>query len=163
PDTRLTTNQVEDDTPCWSPSGDRILFATSRDGDSRLYLADADGGNQRPFLAADPGVDDRDPDWCRSTDKIVFSRRDSSGLRRLMLLTGAGPGLAPLTMGWPALTGDSESGERDPAFSPDGSQVAFVRLAGPAAGQLLLAATATGSVQPLLQPQGSVRLPRFSP
>src|SRR5262249_54918924 len=31
------------------------------------------------------------------------------------------------------------------------------------AGQLLLAATATGSVQPLLQPQGSVRLPRFSP
>ena len=163
PETQVTSNNVADDTPCWSPAGDRILFATARDGDSRLYLANADGGSQRPFLSADPGIDDRDPDWNRTTDRIVFARRETTGFRRLMLINGDGTGLTPLTLGSPASAGDTETGDRDPAFTPDGSRVAFVRLAGPGIGLLIAADVATGATQLLFDPQGSVRLPRFSP
>jgi dipeptidyl aminopeptidase/acylaminoacyl peptidase len=162
-DTQITTNNVPDDTPCWSPTGDRILFATARDGDSRLYVAAANGQNQQPFLSADPGVDDRDPDWCRTTDRIVFSRRDATGLRRLMLVNGDGTGLVPLTLGSPATAGDTETGDRDAAFSPDGQRVLFVRLAGPGSGLLAAADVGTGAVTVVFDPQGGVRLPRFSP
>ncbi len=36
--------------PAWSPDGQSILFLSDRDGAWRLFIMDADGSNQRPFL-----------------------------------------------------------------------------------------------------------------
>jgi len=162
PQARLTANAKADDEPCWSPDGQLVLFSTTREGDRRLYLCEADGSNQRPFLAADPGVEDRDPDWNAASDRIVFSRLDN-GVRRLYLLQGNGTGLVALTVGSPAA--DDDSGDREPTFAPDGTQVVFARL-GAAGGELIAIDVATGIEQLLFVPQGaagSARLPRFSP
>lgn len=162
-DTQVTSNTVQDDTPSWSPTGDRFVFATARNGDSQLYTAAADGQNQQLFQSAPAGTDDRDPDWSRTTDRIVFARRDpGTGLRRLMLINGDGTGLVPLTTGSPATVGDTETGDRDPAFSPDGSRVVFVRLAGSGVGQMLSVDTTSGVITAVYDPAGNVRYPRFS-
>jgi Tol biopolymer transport system component len=36
--------------PAWSPDGQSLLFLSDRDGAWRLYIMQADGANQRPFL-----------------------------------------------------------------------------------------------------------------
>ena len=55
----LMTNQASD--PAYSPSGTRIVFSSARDGDSDLYIMDADGTDVRR-LTNQPG-DDYAPDW----------------------------------------------------------------------------------------------------
>ena len=162
PELRLTANNDVDDDPCWSPDGQTILFSTTRETDRRLYLCNPDGSNPRPFLAANPGVEDRDPDWNAATDRIVFSRREN-GTRRLYVVRGNGTGLIPLNAGSPATTADS--GDREPAFAPDGLHVVFARVA-PDQAELISIDLLTGNEQSLFVPQGlggSARLPRFSP
>ncbi len=51
---RLTTNNVLDGTPQWSPDGQKILFASGATLVSELYLVDADGtGDPQPFTNTD--------------------------------------------------------------------------------------------------------------
>ncbi len=40
--TNLTEHPLFDHWPAWSPDGQRIAFSSRRDGDSRLYVMDAD-------------------------------------------------------------------------------------------------------------------------
>jgi dipeptidyl aminopeptidase/acylaminoacyl peptidase len=163
PELRLTTNNVADDQPCWSPTGESVLFATARDGDRRLYVCAADGSNPQPFLLPPAGAEDRDPSWCPATDRVVFARRDATGVRRLYIADGDGGGAVPLTVGAPAPTGDSDGGDRYGTFSPDGGQIAFVRFSAPGRARLLVVDLQSGAVQQLLDPGGVVRLPRWSP
>jgi len=158
---RLTSNAVADDHPCWSPTGDRVLFVTSRDGDRRLYIAAADGSNAQPLLAAAPGTNDDEPDWHRGIDRIVFTRREPNGLRHLMLVNGDGTGLVPLTTG--SVTTSAEVGQHEPSFAPDGSRVLFVRVIAPVLTQLFTVDVQTGAEQILFDPAGEVRQPRFAP
>jgi TolB protein len=44
--TRLTTSPGIDATPDWSPDGTRIVFASTRDGNSEIYVMNADGSGQ---------------------------------------------------------------------------------------------------------------------
>jgi len=40
-----TTTLVLSTAPVWSPDGSRIVFTSSRDGNSEIYVMDADGQN----------------------------------------------------------------------------------------------------------------------
>ncbi len=42
--TRLTVHEAYDDTPLWSPEGDRIAFASNRAGNDDVYVMPCDGG-----------------------------------------------------------------------------------------------------------------------
>ena len=44
--TRLTSNDTNDYSPEWSPSGSQIVFLSLRDGNPEIYVMDADGNNQ---------------------------------------------------------------------------------------------------------------------
>jgi Tol biopolymer transport system component len=44
---RLTDSPGLDAFPAWSPDGERIAFATDRDGNWELYVMDADSSQQR--------------------------------------------------------------------------------------------------------------------
>src|SRR5687768_12125097 len=41
--TRLTFNAFDDTDPAWSPDGQKIAFASDRDGNLEIYVMDKDG------------------------------------------------------------------------------------------------------------------------
>lgn len=66
----LTNNSGQDRYASYSPSGDKILFESNRDGNWNIYLMDPDGSNQQK-LTSDPS-DNRRPSWHPSGSKILF-------------------------------------------------------------------------------------------
>jgi TolB protein len=61
-DTPLTDDAARSDYPDPSPDGGQIIFTTDRDGNTEMYVMDADGGNQRR-LTTTPGTRENVPDW----------------------------------------------------------------------------------------------------
>lgn len=156
---RLTQDSAADDDPCWSPDGTAILFASDRGGDPALWLLPAAGGTPTALLGTGDGLDDVEPDWCRATNRIVWSRSAPDGHHDLWLTDGAAGLLQALTNGGGAL--GTGSGDRTPSFSPDGSQIVFVRRTAVTA-TLCTIAVAGGPVSALLTPLGEVDMPRWS-
>ena len=63
--------------PAWSPDGRKIAFTSERDGNSEVYVMNANGSGQRN-LTRDPAYD-ADPTWSPDGRKIAFvSNRDGS-------------------------------------------------------------------------------------
>jgi Tol biopolymer transport system component/DNA-binding winged helix-turn-helix (wHTH) protein len=132
---QLTTNPAPDFSPVWSPDGSHLAFA--REGDaSGIYLVPALGGAERKvgdlFGASGyhsgasrmfgRGTLSYSPDgkYLAVADKT--SATEPFGIFLLALDTG---GRRRLTSAPPASAGDES-----PAFSPDGTTVAFTRLVG---------------------------------
>ncbi len=120
---RLTTNEAEDVEPTWSPDGKRIAFTSSRDGNPDIYVASADGSGQRPLTT--DGAPDEGPAWSPDGNLILFtSYRDGAdplmlGQGNAEVFTVDPDGSAPTNLtndpGWDGY----------PAWSPDGSRIAF--------------------------------------
>ncbi len=58
---RLTQNQGRNFEACWSPDGRFILFISTRSGPRKLYIMNADGSEQQPFLKLKGDVES--PAW----------------------------------------------------------------------------------------------------
>ena len=75
--------------PAWSPDGRKIAFTSERDGNSEIYLMNADGSGQRSLtlnLAYDG-----DPAWSPDGQKITFvSNRDGRYAVYVMNADGSG-------------------------------------------------------------------------
>ena len=56
--------------PDWGPDGKTIAFASERDGNSEIYVMDADGRNQTRLTRK--LAHDRDPVWSPDRKKIAF-------------------------------------------------------------------------------------------
>ena len=65
--TNITNNAAEDLEPAWSPDGGRLAFASNRDGDFDIYIADADGSDPLSLTDSEEddesGFDERWPDF----------------------------------------------------------------------------------------------------
>jgi Tol biopolymer transport system component len=128
PQRRLTTNWAEDVDPAWSPDGSTIAFASDRSGNFEIYTMRADGSGVRR-LTRDPAVD-RYPAWSPDGSRIVFSsaRLVSAQERKAKK---QGYGVAHLYVMWAdgthqrRLTGGVTVYDVTPAWSPDGSLIAF--------------------------------------
>ena len=103
-------------TPAWSPDGRKLAFVSRRDGNSEIYVMNADGSGQEN-LTRQPASDSH-PSWSPDGRKIVFvSRRD--GNSEIYVMNADGSGLRNVTR--------TPSNDLDPAWSPDGRAIAFVQ------------------------------------
>jgi Tol biopolymer transport system component len=112
----LTNNPMSSDIfPAWSPDGTKIAFSSSRDGDSDIYVMDADGKNLIR-LTRDPEYDSI-PNWSPDGRKIAFtSRRD--GNFEVYVMNADGENQIRLTQDpW---------NDGLPSWSPDGRKIAFM-------------------------------------
>jgi Tol biopolymer transport system component len=58
----LTREEAFDGDPTWSPSGRRVAFTTSRDGNEEVYTVKADGSTARN-VTQQPSNPDQNPSW----------------------------------------------------------------------------------------------------
>ena len=93
----------------------QIAFSSNREGNSEIYVMDADGGNQRK-LTNNP-LRDWYPSWSPDGEHIAFaSGRD--GNFEIYVMDADGGNQRRLT--------NNPLWDREPSWSPDGKRIAFV-------------------------------------
>ncbi len=148
----LYSSNPEDSAPSWNPGGDRIIFASNREGDRdwRLYVTWPESGGA--FYQLGRGAD---PDWHPTRDLIVFKGCDDFGARcGLWTMATGGTARQPLT--------DNPSDSR-PRWSPDGQTVVFMSAERHGNWELYAVDAGGGEARRLTNDPANDGLPAISP
>jgi Tol biopolymer transport system component len=162
----------------WSPDGKRIAFVFNRDGNHEIYVVNTDGSGLSN-LTNNPAPDAQ-PDWSPDGARIAFvSGRDAERLptktptplselytpgdyawQQVYVMNADGSNQTRLTENRSA-----PSGESGPAWSPDGTHIAFISsregsnqiyiMNADGSGQTGLTDAPSGASVPLWSPDGT--------
>ena len=109
-------DSASDTRPTWSPDSRYIAFVSYRDGNSEVYVMDADGSIQTR-LTNTPGTGTTyAPEWSPDGSKIAFDS-DRDGNREIYLMNADGTNQTRLT--------NNFTSDAYPEWSPDGARIAF--------------------------------------
>jgi len=106
----------DDNSPSFSPEGDRIVFASDRNGPFQIFVMNSDGSGQTAITETD--YQSGDPEWSADGTKIVFSST-ASGALEIFTMNPDGSNMKRVTTGGPDFR---------PSWSPDGKQIVFTSL-----------------------------------
>jgi hypothetical protein len=124
---QLTFGESNNEGPQFSPNGRSIAFASNRSGNWDIYRVAAAGGT--PLRITFDAADDVSPSWSPDGLRIAFdSTRGEGGDRNIWTINAKGSGTVenpPLVQLTSNIALDS-----DPAWSPDGTTIAFASSRG---------------------------------
>ena len=113
---RLTNHPEWDQSPAWSPDGQRIAFESYRHDNWEIYVMNADGSGVRRLTNHIEG--DHAPAWSPDGQRIAFeSLRAGEGNKEIYVMNADGTDVRRLTndLAW----------DGSPTWSPDGLRIAF--------------------------------------
>ncbi len=146
------TNYSEDVLPSWNPEGNRLVFASNREGDRRwrVYVAWADGSD-----SGEPLLFGQEPEWQPVGDRIVYRGCDEQGNRcGLWTMNSGGGDRRQLT---------SVAGDSRPAWSPDGRYVLFMSQERDRNWEVYRVELSTGTIVRMTDSPGLDGVPAVSP
>jgi len=128
-------SDCSNDYPAWSPDDQHIVYIHSDNMDSsgnpvnsQVWVMNADGSNQHALTAGGPNKN-QVPNWSPDGTSIVYAS-GSIAREGIWVMNADGTGQHPLS-GCPQNNGDvtpCETGDDfGPVWSPDGTQIAFLR------------------------------------
>jgi len=120
---QLTNHAANDQRAAWSPDGTKIAFVSERDGQSEVYLMDADGSDELKITNNAIAADYRNPAWSPDGTAMAWQNNnqiwvmDADGTDPLQLTTAGfniepdwGPKRPRLTVGKAGLGSGTVSG-----------------------------------------------------
>jgi Tol biopolymer transport system component len=169
----VTNDPATDFDSTWSPDGTRIAFRRWPAGGppgpfnrADIWVMNADGSNQVDLTAdasarvwhSSPAWSPRQPDGSYRIAYARLAQPASYAIGRFQSMRADGSDKRLVTSG-------GEYVEDEPAWSPDGTTIVFVRTGGTAAGDLWLVDAAGGRERPLMasDPADDQRSPKWSP
>lgn len=113
---RLTKSREDESSPCWSPDGKWICFATRMKGRRVLAKVPAEGGDP-VRIPTDGESSPTEPDWSPDGKWIVFTSATRGGFNICVIPAEGGTATALV-------------GGEDPSFAPNSRTVIFTRRNG---------------------------------
>jgi TolB protein len=110
----ITEAPGDDRSGSWSPAGDRVAFDATRDGDTEIYVVNADGSN--PVRLTTNPAEDWSPAWSPDGTTIAFTS-DRTGIAQVFVMAADASGVIQLT--------EDPAGNLGPSWSPDGGRITF--------------------------------------
>jgi Ca2+-binding RTX toxin-like protein len=146
--------------PSWSRNGKRIVFRVAPGGTGtpgEIFVVNRNGSGQDQLTFDGATYDDQEPNFFPNGKRILFESNRGGAGYDLYAMNANGTGVAPLAV-------TDGVGEHEPAISPDGRRIAYVRADDGDADVWLM--NANGSDQhPLIDTDGGMQEtePNFSP
>ena len=113
---RLTNDPGYDGLPRLNSDVTQIAFVSDRDGDYEIYRMNLDGSGL--FKVTNNIALDSRPDWSPDSSKIAFTSNINNQRYEIYTINTDGTGLT-------RLTNTTNRHNYDPAWSPDGTQIAY--------------------------------------
>ena len=133
-----------------SPDGARIVFSSSRDGNSEIYVMNRDGSNV--FRLTNNKAADITPTWNPQGNRIAFTS-DRTGSPQIWVIEADGTNLQKIT---------SEPYADRATWSPLGTEIAYAARTGPG-NDIKMMDLATRQVRQLTFGEGTNESPVFAP
>lgn len=116
----------DDRDPAWSPDGSQLVFSGTRFGGINIVRMNADGTGQVPLTDTLDPIINTQPAWSPDGTKIAFvSNRAGTGSGRAEIWVMNADGTNPVRLTENILLGSFFGADTGPAWSPDGTRIAF--------------------------------------
>jgi Tol biopolymer transport system component len=115
---RLTTDPAPDGYPSWSPSGDRVIFLSTRNGATGIYQKPSNGTSPEEPLILSPELK-YNPQWSPDGQSIIYSQLNPKTNSDLYLLSLGGE-RKPMPLLQTTFI------EAQARFSPNGRWIAYI-------------------------------------